>query len=259
MTPDNGTPAGSTTFSVTGSGFQPGAFLHIGGAPAGGTYVNPNRVDGVSPSGLAAGGLHGLVVENPGGGFGTRPAAWLADFDDVPQGHMFHDFVERLVRNAITAGCGFGDFCVGSSVTRAEMAVFLLRSANGPSWTPPPATGTMYADVPAGAFAAAWIEALSNAGITSGCAPNLYCPNMAVTREAMAVLLLKAKNGSAWTPPAAVGMFADVPASDPFAPWIEALFNAGITAGCSPTLFCPDQPVSRGQTAVFLTETFSLP
>jgi hypothetical protein len=259
MTPDNGTPAGGTAFSVTGSGFQPGAFLHIGGAPAGGTYVNSARVDGVSPSGLPAGGLQGLVVENPGGGFGTQPAAWLADFDDVPQGHMFHDFVERLVRHAITAGCGFGDFCVDAPVTRAEMSVFLLRAKNGPAWTPPPATGSVFGDVPAGAFAAAWIEALASAGITSGCGGGNFCPNVAVTREQMAILLLKAKNGSSWTPPPAVGMFNDVPASDPFAPWIERLFNDGITAGCSPTLYCPDQAVSRGQMAVFLSVTFALP
>jgi hypothetical protein len=54
-------------------------------------------------------------------------------------------------------------------------------------------------------------------------------------------------------------MFNDVPASDPFAPWIERLFNDGITAGCSPTLYCPDQAVSRGQMAVFLSVTFALP
>jgi hypothetical protein len=139
------------------------------------------------------------------------------------------------------------------------MAVFLLRSKHGPAWTPPPATGTVFGDVPANAFAAAWIEALWAAGITSGCGGGNFCPGMAVTREQMAILLLKGKHGSAYVPPPAVGVFADVPASDPFAPWIEELFDEGITGGCSPTLYCPDQAVTRGQMAVFLTVTFALP
>ena len=41
------------------------------------------------------------------------------------------------------------------------MAVFLLRSRNGPAVVPAAATGTVFDDVPAGAFAAAWIERLA--------------------------------------------------------------------------------------------------
>ncbi len=76
----------------------------------------------------------------------------------------------------------------------------------------------------------------------------------------MAVLLLKASVSNAYTPPPAVGIFGDVPASDPFAPWIEDLYHRGITGGCqvSPLLYCPDNPNTRGQMAVFLTKTFGL-
>jgi hypothetical protein len=36
--------------------------------------------------------------------------------------------------------------------------------------------------------------------------------------------------------------------------WIEALYDSGITSGCSedPLMYCPEDPVSRGQMAVFL-------
>ena len=48
-------------------------------------------------------------------------------------------------------------------------------------------------DVPAGAFAAAWIEDLYARGVTGGCqaSPLLYCPNNTVTRGQMAVCLTK--------------------------------------------------------------------
>jgi hypothetical protein len=52
-------------------------------------------------------------------------------------------------------------------------------------------TGTVFDDVPAGTFAADWIEDIAVRGITSGCqaAPPLYCPDKPNTREEMAVFL----------------------------------------------------------------------
>src|SRR6185436_13696537 len=47
----------------------------------------------------------------------------------------------------------------------------------------------------------------------------------------------------------------DVRVTDPYWPWIEALYDAGLTQGCatgSPPRYCPDGVVSRAQMAVFL-------
>ncbi len=72
----------------------------------------------------------------------------------------------------------------------------------------------------------------------------------------MAVFVLKAKNGSNYVPPPAVGIFTDVPASDPFAPWIEELYNLGVVGGCGAgPMYCPDNPVLRQQMPVFLLKT----
>ena len=56
------------------------------------------------------------------------------------------------------------------------------------------------------------------------------------------------------SPASAVATFNDVPTSHPFFQFIQALAAAGITGGCStsPPLYCPDNPVTRGQIAVFL-------
>ena len=64
-------------------------------------------------------------------------------------------------------------------------------------------------------------------------------PNARVTRAQMAVFLLKTEHGSAWTPPAASGDFTDVPVANPFAPWVEALKDEGVTAGCGVNVYCP--------------------
>jgi hypothetical protein len=60
---------------------------------------------------------------------------------------------------------------------------------------------------------------------------------------------------SAYTPPACTGIFTDVPCPGGFAVnWIEQFSREGITAGCSvsPPMFCPDDPVTRAQMAVFV-------
>ena len=75
------------------------------------------------------------------------------------------------------------------------MAVFLLKGKFGSSHVPPPATGTVFADVPIGSFAADWIEELAALGITGGCGGRNYCPGNPVTRAQMAVFLLKSEHG----------------------------------------------------------------
>src|SRR4029077_2409946 len=115
-------------------------------------------------------------------------------------------------------------------------------------FTPP-----IFADVPANQFVRGAIEALSVNGVTGGCgaAPPVFCPDDAVTRGQSAVLLLRALEGPGFAPPPATGVFADVPASHPFAPWIEELFHRGLTGGCgvAPLIFCPNDAVTRGQVA----------
>ncbi len=111
-----------------------------------------------------------------------------------------------------------------------------------------------FADVEATHWAGSWVERLYGAGITAGCggSPLAYCPDDSVSRAQMAVFLVRSSRGVDFAPPAATGVFADVPVDHWAAPWIEQLAADGVTAGCAPDLFCPEQPVSRAQMAVFL-------
>ena len=180
----------------------------------------------------------------------------LATFQDVPASYFAWRFIEALVVRGITSGCGGGGFCPDTPITRAEMAVFLL-SARGTA--PPPATGTRFDDVPLGFWAGPWIEELAREGVVSGCSANppLYCPNNNLTRAEMAVLLTLARFET--PPPASGTRFADVPAGYWAARFIEQLAADGITSGCGGGNFCPDQPITRGEMAVFLATAFHLP
>ncbi len=52
--------------------------------------------------------------------------------------------------------------------------------------------------------------------------------------------------------------FNDVPAVDPGFPYIEALYAAGVTGGCGGGSYCPDNPVTRRQMAVFIAKALGL-
>ncbi len=182
-------------------------------------------------------------------------------FDDVLPSNMFYRFIENIFHNGVTSGCSLTGYCPDAAIPREQMAVFLLRSRFGSSYVPPPAVG-LFDDVPVSSPYARWIEDLANRQDTSGCSvvPPLFCPDLTVSREQMSVLLLRTLIGPTYTPPPAVGLFEDVPASSGLAAWIEDLYNRGITAGCStsPALYCPGDPNTRGQMAVFLVATFGL-
>jgi hypothetical protein len=181
------------------------------------------------------------------------------EFFDVPASNMFHDAIHTLAANGITSGCGNGNFCPNGIVTRAQMAVFLLKSEHGAAYAPPPASGDVFTDVPAGAFAAAWIEQLAAEGIATGCGGNNYCPGSPVTRAQMAVFLLKTSLGASYTPPPATGtVFTDVSKTAFAAAWIEDLASRNITSGCGSGKFCPSSANTRGQMAAFLVKTFDL-
>jgi hypothetical protein len=180
-------------------------------------------------------------------------------FTDVPRSHWAYRYVETILHNGVTAGCGATNYCPDTSLTRAEMAVLLLRSKHGPTWAPPASTGSVFTDVPIDFWAGDYIEEIAAEGITAGCGGGRYCPDNPITRAEMAVFLMRALNGPAWVPPASTGtVFTDVPIDHWAGEFIEALAAAGLTAGCGGGNFCPDGPVSRAEMAVFLTSTFGM-
>lgn len=105
-------------------------------------------------------------------------------------GHWAEDWIEALKNDGITSGCGAGTFCPNTTVTRGQMAIFLLRTKYGVTYSPPNVTASF--NDTSGHFAEDWIEKLAAEGITSGCGNDNYCPNDPVTRDQIAVFIIKA-------------------------------------------------------------------
>ncbi len=198
------------------------------------------------------------VIETDASGcVGSSVDALQVDYGDVPPADPFYSFVCTIGRDGITAGCGGGDYCRDGAVTRAQMAVFLLKAEHSSSYVPPSCVG-VFSDVACPGLFTDWIEQLAAEGITAGCGGGKYCPDDAVTRAQMSAFLLKAEHGTAYVPPACGSLFTDVTCPSLFADWIEQLAAEGVTAGCGGGKYCPASPSSRGQMAVFLVKTFQL-
>jgi len=185
-------------------------------------------------------------------------------FRDVPDTYWAWQSIERLYNAGVTGGCTTSplNYCPDNTVTRAQMAIFLLKGMHGASYTPPAVgSSTGFADVPAGYWAAAWVKQLAAEGITGGCGAGIYCPDATVTRAQMAVFLLKGVHGSGYNPPAVGGStgFGDVPVGYWADKWIKRLAAEGITGGCGAGIYCPNDDVTRAQMAIFLVKAFSLP
>ena len=173
-------------------------------------------------------------------------------FADVPPSDYYFDGVNLLKQRNITSGCGASDYCPAQDVTRAQMAIFIVRAViGGDSFTYSPTP--YFTDVAPADFGFAWIQKLKELGITTGCGNNLFCPNETVSRAEMAIFIIRARFGANVTftyPP--TPYFTDVAPADLGFAWIQRLKEDLITAGCSLTLFCPANPVTRGDMAVFI-------
>ena len=178
---------------------------------------------------------------------GAPPPGSIFTDDDYS---IFEADIEWLALQGITRGCNppINDhFCPEESVTRGQMAAFLVRALH---LTDP---GTVDFIDDNNSIFQADIEKLATAGITKGCNPptnNMYCPNGNVTRGQMAAFLVRALH---LTDPGTVDFIDDN--NSIFETDIEKLATAGITKGCNPptnNMYCPNDNVTRGQMAAFM-------
>lgn len=105
------------------------------------------------------------------------------------------------------------------------------------------------------------IEAIATRNITRGCNPplvDLYCPADTVTRAEMAAFLLRAVGADKNLPTRYRGYFSDVPPGQWFTPYVEKLFELGLTTGYTDGTYRPFASVSRAEMAAFLVRTFHL-
>ena len=174
----------------------------------------------------------------------TTSAPSTVQFGDVASTSVHAGSIATVVDQGVAATCGTSRFCPTAPVNRAKFAGMLVRALDLPA-----ASGASFDDVSSSQRAD--VEALYAAGLTKGCGGNSFCPDRELTREQMATFLARALE----LEPATSRPFSDVGTTH--GPQVAALYEAGITNGCTTTAFCPTRNVTRAQTASMLARHFS--
>ncbi|HKX75214.1 MAG TPA: hypothetical protein VJR05_07475 [Acidimicrobiia bacterium] len=171
-------------------------------------------------------------------------------------GNIHEGAIEAIAAEGITHGCNppvNSLYCPADSVTRGQMAAFLVRAFDLPGTTVDhfeDDDGTTFEDS---------INRLATAGVTKGCNPpanDRFCPTRAMTRGEMAAMLARAFQ----YPPGDGDRFVDDD-GHLFEDSIQRIATAGVTKGCNPPdndRFCPDDPIARDQMASFLARALGL-
>ena len=124
-----------------------------------------------------------------------------------------------------------------------------------------------FSDVPDRTYYSEPVAALDELGVLTDCEESggsdgrSFCPNHPIDRKTMAVWVVRVLDGED-PDPSKGSRFEDVDRYLPrfWPPFIERMAELGVTTGCDDgTNFCPNDPMTRAQMAVFLTRAFSLP
>jgi glycerophosphoryl diester phosphodiesterase len=176
----------------------------------------------------------------------TQPPAGRFVDDD---GLRAEGFAEALAARSVVSGCATDRFCPASSLSRAQMASFLTRALRLPA-----AGGDHFTDDEGSVHEDA-INRLADAGIVAGTTATTYGPTQSVTRGQIASMLVNAFD----LPPTSSDRFTDDEGSVH-----EANINAGrvgfVLEPCetSPSSYCPDAPLTRGDMAIFTAKAMGL-
>ena len=173
-------------------------------------------------------------------------------FSDAGGVHAYG--IERVAEWEIDAGCGGDRFCPSDPISRAEMAAWLYKAATRLNAPPPPVEGPGFADAPDDAWYLPYARWAAANGIIAAADGGGFDPDGAVTRAEAAVMLTAAFDHLAAADPVE-RVFADIGGlSEAAAGAIEGIHAAGLTRGCAtgPLRYCPQRPITRGQTATML-------
>jgi uncharacterized repeat protein (TIGR03803 family) len=167
-----------------------------------------------------------------------------------------NSYTWTLTGGTIDAGQGTNSVLLSSGVAGTLMTLSVTESDGFCQATASTNMQVDFNDVPTSSPFYTFICSLARNGVTGGCGGGNFCPNNPVLRSQMAVFLLRCEHGPSYLPPACtVATFTDVPCSNPFSSWIYQMVAEGITSGCTPTTFCPNNSVLRNSMAVFLLVT----
>lgn len=180
---------------------------------------------------------------------GLCVSASAASFADVPSTYWAAQSISRCAELGFFKGESAANFGVGKPMTRAAFVTALCRFFG---WDSAASTETPYADVSSGAwYAGAVSAAYENEAVTTQ--RDLFRPDDAITREEMAVMLVRALGYTTISGLSQAHPFTDVTTN---AGYVAMAYDMGLVTGTTATTFSPNAAATREQAAVILMRLY---
>ncbi|GMX62598.1 hypothetical protein Elgi_24030 [Paenibacillus elgii] len=168
------------------------------------------------------------------------------NYSDVPSMHWAYSTIQELSARHIVNGVTNSSFAPAQDVSRAEFASLLVRTLHLKSSETAP-----FGDVAGNAWYAKEVSAAYKAGIITGDSRQMFDPNRSITREEMAIMLVRAyeyrtgvKLEKASTELSDASMI-----SDWALPYVHRAVKAKLLTGRQEGLFVPAEHTTRAEAA----------
>lgn len=175
--------------------------------------------------------------------------AFALEYSDVPRDHWAYSEIQRSGEIGFMSGMGDGTFGLGQNVTRAQFVSMLVRMFG---WSA--SEGTGFSDVALGDWYYSEVLTASDMGVLDT-TEAYFRPNDNITREEMAVMIIKALG---------YGEFAEEIANDgvPFSDvtenkgYISLAYEFGIISGRGGSIFDPNGTALREDAAAMMVRCY---
>lgn len=172
-------------------------------------------------------------------------------FDDLG-GHWAKEDIGLMANKLLIDGIDENHFAPNRFITRAEFTALLVRALGFSA----PSKAVPFSDVPAAKWYKEAIGAASEAGLISGYSDGTFRPDAWMTREQMAVLIVRAAAIAGQKADAernVLGQFLDASSvSNWAADSVNGALSAGIAQGVTDDQFAPQSLANRAQAAVMV-------
>lgn len=172
----------------------------------------------------------------------------VKSFKDVPTTYWAFHAIQSLAAKQIISGVTTTEFNPKSNVSRAEFTALLVRAlglnAEGP---------VQFTDIKSDAWYSSYVATASKLGIVSGRSKDNFAPNASITREEMAIMVIRAlevKSGKKIEPAVGVTTFADASSISKWADsYVKTAAGLGLLQGRENNQFAPKGWMTRAESA----------
>ena len=182
----------------------------------------------------------------------VQPTETPFPFTDVPESRWSYPYIQQLYDAGVVSGTSATTFEPTANVTRAQFVTMLagLQGADVSAYT-----SGKFADVPADAWYAPYVNWAAENGVVYGVSDTAFAPDTEISRQDMAAMLYRYAGQfgiQLGTGNPAITFTDEADIADYALPAVEALQRAGVISGMPDGSFRPRDTATREQACVML-------